>query len=125
MIMPSLIGIGELDSKFGLLILIYFQRTIHNMMYNALKSFIEMDPNLFDDCLKEHERLKNVEKDIETERQRRWQAIREMACKKDMLKMSSIVVDEIAAVKGLSENIDELNLGTNNVRDKNGSTGLS
>jgi serine/threonine-protein phosphatase 2A regulatory subunit B' len=29
---------------------IYIYRTIHGLVYNALKIFMEMDPELFDQC---------------------------------------------------------------------------
>lgn len=58
----SLIGISELicvisvDDKciFRLIVILLIRRTIHGLIYNALKLFMEMNQKLFDECTQQY-----------------------------------------------------------------------
>lgn len=49
------------------------------MVYNAMKLFMEINPQLFDDCSHEYTEQQNTAAARERERQRRWAAIEEQA----------------------------------------------
>ncbi|KAL1841350.1 hypothetical protein VTJ49DRAFT_7130 [Mycothermus thermophilus] len=57
----------------------HWNRTIHGMVYNAMKLFMEINPQLFDDCSHEYTEQQNTAAQRERERQRRWAAIEEQA----------------------------------------------
>lgn len=54
-------------------------RTIHGMVYNAMKLFMEINPQLFDDCSHEYTEQQNNAAAREALRQRKWAAIQEQA----------------------------------------------
>ncbi|CAI4210283.1 unnamed protein product [Parascedosporium putredinis] len=57
----------------------HWNRTIHGMVYNAMKLFMEINPQLFDDCSHEYTEQQNSAAARENMRQRKWQAIAEQA----------------------------------------------
>ncbi|BFZ59932.1 serine/threonine-protein phosphatase 2A 56 kDa regulatory subunit delta isoform [Saitoella coloradoensis] len=57
----------------------HWNRTIHGMIFNALKLFMEISPSLFDECSNEYKIAKESGDQREREREERWQAIVEMA----------------------------------------------
>jgi serine/threonine-protein phosphatase 2A regulatory subunit B' len=54
-------------------------RTIHGMVYNAMKLFMEINPQLFDDCSHEYTEQQNSAAAREANRERKWAAITEQA----------------------------------------------
>jgi serine/threonine-protein phosphatase 2A regulatory subunit B' len=66
-------------------------RTIHGMVYNAMKLFMEINPQLFDDCSHEYTEQQNNAGAREALRERKWAAIQEQASKR---KKSNGVSDE-------------------------------
>ncbi|KAK7747159.1 serine/threonine-protein phosphatase 2A 56 kDa regulatory subunit delta isoform [Diatrype stigma] len=56
--------------------------TIHGMVYNAMKLFMEINPQLFDDCSHEYTEQQNNAAAREALRERKWAAITEQAGKK-------------------------------------------
>ena len=56
-----------------------FLRTIHNMVYNALKLFMDMNPPLFDECTSNYKPQRQFEKDKTVERQQAWENVRQKA----------------------------------------------
>lgn len=54
-------------------------RTIHGMVYNAMKLFMEVNPQLFDDCSHEYTESQNNAEQRAQARQARWDKIAEMA----------------------------------------------
>lgn len=60
----------------------HWNRTIHGMVYNAMKLFMEINPQLFDDCSHEYTEQQNSAADREAMRERKWAAIRELANKR-------------------------------------------
>ncbi|XDV43892.1 hypothetical protein PO909_012281 [Leuciscus waleckii] len=54
-------------------------RTIHGLIYNALKLFMEMNQKLFDDCTQQFRAEKNKEKAKLKEREEAWIKIESLA----------------------------------------------
>lgn len=54
-------------------------RTIHGMVYNAMKLFMEINPQLFDDCSHEYTEQQNTAAEREALRERKWAALGEKA----------------------------------------------
>ncbi|KAK4114528.1 protein phosphatase 2A regulatory B subunit [Canariomyces notabilis] len=57
----------------------HWNRTIHGMVYNAMKLFMEINPQLFDDCSHEYTEQQNSAASREALRERKWAAIQEQA----------------------------------------------
>ncbi|KIJ44012.1 hypothetical protein M422DRAFT_60177 [Sphaerobolus stellatus SS14] len=57
----------------------HWNRTIHGMVYNALKLFMEINPELFDECLQNYKEGRIREHQRLQERYHNWQKMREMA----------------------------------------------
>ncbi|KAK3903436.1 phosphatase 2A regulatory B subunit-domain-containing protein [Staphylotrichum tortipilum] len=60
----------------------HWNRTIHGMVYNAMKLFMEINPQLFDDCSHEYTEQQNSAASREALRQRKWAAIQDQANRK-------------------------------------------
>lgn len=54
-------------------------RTIHGMVYNAMKLFMEINPQLFDDCSHDYTEQQNSAAEREALRERKWAALSEKA----------------------------------------------
>jgi len=59
----------------------HWNRTIHGMVYNALKLFMEINPELFDECLQQYKDSRIRERQRLQERYENWQKMRELALK--------------------------------------------
>ncbi|KAJ2969154.1 hypothetical protein NQ176_g8819 [Zarea fungicola] len=57
----------------------HWNRTIHGMVYNAMKLFMEINPQLFDDCSHEYTEHQNSAAEREAIRERKWAALGEQA----------------------------------------------
>ncbi|MGH0171060.1 UNVERIFIED_CONTAM: hypothetical protein FKN15_060196 [Acipenser sinensis] len=57
----------------------FIYRTIHGLIYNALKLFMEMNQKLFDDCTQQFRAEKNKEKLKSKEREEAWVKIENLA----------------------------------------------
>lgn len=53
----------------------HWNKTIHGLIYNALKLFMEMNQTLFDDCTKKYKPDRMQERERLKERERMWRAI--------------------------------------------------
>ncbi|KAI1849404.1 hypothetical protein JX265_008558 [Neoarthrinium moseri] len=60
----------------------HWNRTIHGMVYNAMKLFMEINPQLFDDCSHEYTEQQNNAPAREALRERKWAAIKDQAAKR-------------------------------------------
>ncbi|RYP66109.1 hypothetical protein DL770_008879 [Monosporascus sp. CRB-9-2] len=67
----------------------HWNRTIHGMVYNAMKLFMEINPQLFDDCSHEYTEQQNNASAREALRERKWAAITEQAGKRHPNAVSS------------------------------------
>ncbi|CAH0021002.1 unnamed protein product [Clonostachys rhizophaga] len=57
----------------------HWNRTIHGMVYNAMKLFMEINPQLFDDCSHDYTEQQNSAAEREAIRERKWAALAEKA----------------------------------------------
>ncbi|KAL6235520.1 hypothetical protein BDW75DRAFT_250838 [Aspergillus navahoensis] len=57
----------------------HWNRTIHSMVYNAMKMFMEINPQLFDECSHEYNERQNSAEMREKARQSRWEKVAERA----------------------------------------------
>ncbi|KAI9898709.1 hypothetical protein N3K66_007069 [Trichothecium roseum] len=57
----------------------HWNRTIHGMVYNAMKLFMEINPQLFDDCSHDYTEQQNSAAEREALRERKWAALGEKA----------------------------------------------
>ncbi|KAK3359735.1 phosphatase 2A regulatory B subunit-domain-containing protein [Lasiosphaeria hispida] len=62
----------------------HWNRTIHGMVYNAMKLFMEINPQLFDDCSHEYTEHQNNASAREALRERKWAAITDQANKRKL-----------------------------------------
>jgi serine/threonine-protein phosphatase 2A regulatory subunit B' len=56
-------------------------RTIHGMVYNAMKLFMEINPQLFDDCSHDYNEHQNSADQREEARKAKWDKLNEQAAK--------------------------------------------
>ena len=54
-------------------------RTIHGMVYNAMKLFMEVNPQLFDECSHEYTESQNNAQQRQQARQAKWDRLSELA----------------------------------------------
>jgi len=59
----------------------HWNRTIHSLVYNALKLFMDLSPKLFDDCTNQYKHKRNAEKQKAKEREEWWQNVEERAAR--------------------------------------------
>ncbi|KII89203.1 hypothetical protein PLICRDRAFT_40838 [Plicaturopsis crispa FD-325 SS-3] len=57
----------------------HWNRTIHGMVYNALKLFMEINPDLFDESMQQYKQRKLEERQHAVDRYEAWQKMRELA----------------------------------------------
>jgi len=57
----------------------HWNRTIHGMVYNAMKLFMEVNPQLFDDCSHDYAESQNNADQRQQSRQLRWDKLSELA----------------------------------------------
>ncbi|KAI9781228.1 MAG: Serine/threonine-protein phosphatase 2A 56 kDa regulatory subunit delta isoform [Peltula sp. TS41687] len=57
----------------------HWNRTIHSMVYNAMKLFMEINPQLFDECSHEYTEMQNTAEQRQRARQTKWDRITEQA----------------------------------------------
>jgi serine/threonine-protein phosphatase 2A regulatory subunit B' len=57
----------------------HWNRTIHGMVYNAMKLFMEVNPQLFDDCSHDYAESQNNATQRQQSRQDRWDKLAKLA----------------------------------------------
>lgn len=60
----------------------HWNRTIHGMVYNALKVFVEINPQLFEECQQGYREHKRMEAERSMQRYEEWMHLREVATKR-------------------------------------------
>jgi serine/threonine-protein phosphatase 2A regulatory subunit B' len=103
------------------------------MVYNAMKLFMEINPQLFDDCSHEYTEQQNSAAAREALRQRKWAAIQDQANQRkaingsaapagpsvmSMAQSSLPRVDEVDATEDNQKRLDSLNLQDGDRRDR-------
>ncbi|XP_032578009.1 serine/threonine-protein phosphatase 2A 56 kDa regulatory subunit gamma isoform isoform X1 [Drosophila sechellia] len=57
----------------------HWNKTIHGLIYNALKLFMEMNQRLFDECSKNYKQEKQMEREKLSQREELWQQVESLA----------------------------------------------
>jgi hypothetical protein len=60
----------------------HWNRTIHSMVYNAMKMFMEINPQLFDECSLEYNEQQSHSEQREKTRRNRWDQVADLAEKR-------------------------------------------
>ncbi|KAG8988741.1 Serine/threonine-protein phosphatase 2A 56 kDa regulatory subunit delta isoform [Tulasnella sp. JGI-2019a] len=72
----------------------HWNRTIHGMIYNALKLFMEINPELFDECVQTYKRNRIQERQALVERYEKWQLMRSVAARHAGGKLPKSIADQ-------------------------------
>lgn len=67
------------DSDYHVTVELTPNRTIHGMVYNAMKLFMEVNPQLFDDCSHEYTESQNNADQRQRARQEKWDRLASLA----------------------------------------------
>jgi len=59
----------------------HWNRTIHGLVYNALKLFMEISPKLFDECTNKYKQTRQLERKKQKDREEAWQRLEESAAR--------------------------------------------
>ncbi|CAN8095689.1 unnamed protein product [Discula destructiva] len=86
----------------------HWNRTIHGMVYNAMKLFMEINPQLFDDCSQEYTEHQNSAEAREKQRERKWAAIQELANKQKA--NGSGTIEDVDGTEDNQKRLDSLRL---------------
>ncbi|KAJ4346771.1 serine/threonine-protein phosphatase 2A 56 kDa regulatory subunit delta isoform [Didymosphaeria variabile] len=82
----------------------HWNRTIHGMVYNAMKLFMEVNPQLFDDCSHDYAESQNNASERERSRQSRWEKLEKLA---EARKNGDVVDNKVASKVGSPMRLDE------------------
>lgn len=84
-------------------------RTIHGMVYNAMKLFMEINPQLFDDCSHEYTEQQNSAGAREALRERKWADLGERAAARRVsMKSATGNADATRTTTGSMARVDEV-----------------
>lgn len=78
------------------------------MVYNAMKLFMEINPQLFDDCSQEYTEQQNSAPAREKQRERKWAAIQELAAKRKA--SGGAIAEEADGTEDNQKRLDSLRL---------------
>ncbi|KAI9846326.1 MAG: hypothetical protein M1837_004179 [Sclerophora amabilis] len=78
----------------------HWNRTIHGMVYNAMKLFMEINPQLFDDCSHDYTEMQNNAEQRQLTRQNKWDAISAQAKRAQVNGNSNKIRSGMGALKG-------------------------
>lgn len=81
-------------------------RTIHQMVYSAMKLFMEINPTLFDECTSEYAAIQESAPQRQAERENVWKILEEKASSKRK------AMDAAAASEGLKSSAPQLRAGS-------------
>ncbi|KAL1597037.1 serine/threonine-protein phosphatase 2A 56 kDa regulatory subunit delta isoform [Paraconiothyrium brasiliense] len=82
----------------------HWNRTIHGMVYNAMKLFMEVNPQLFDDCSHDYAESQNNASERERSRQSRWEKLEKLA---EARKNGDVVDNKVASKVGSPMRLDD------------------
>jgi len=63
----------------------HWNKTIHGLIYNALKVFMEMNQTLFDECTKQYKEEKENEEEVARKRQKTWDDVYAIAKQNELV----------------------------------------
>ncbi|KAI0150290.1 phosphatase 2A regulatory B subunit-domain-containing protein [Xylariaceae sp. FL1272] len=94
----------------------HWNRTIHGMVYNAMKLFMEINPQLFDDCSHDYNEQQNNAPARQALRDRKWAAITDQASKKSNGPAGTALSDSVTDDN--QKRLDSLKLQDGDRRDR-------
>lgn len=80
------------------------------MVYNAMKLFMEINPQLFDDCSHEYTEHQNSAASREQQREHKWAAIQELANKRKANGQATGTTEEVDGTEDNQKRLDSLRL---------------
>ncbi|WKY08817.1 hypothetical protein Q1695_001753 [Nippostrongylus brasiliensis] len=89
-------------------------RTIHGLIYNALKLLMEINQKLFDECSQNYTKERSLEKIRQEEKERKWDMIEESARRNPSYCEVKAVFGD---VNGITCEMEELTLNPKGVAD--------
>jgi len=106
----------------------HWNRTIHGMVYNAMKLFMEINPQLFDDCSHDYTEQQNSAAAREALRERKWASIADQAAQRRSANGAASSgrahagslsrVDEVDGTEDNQKRLDSLKLQDGDRRDR-------
>lgn len=96
----------------------HWNKTIHGLMYNALKLFMEMNQKLFDDCTMQYKAERQREKERNKQRDDAWNKVQNLAMTNPKFKTISLLKSPTDSVPRAPENNRHNN--SNSVTDEEG-----
>ncbi|KAK1710347.1 hypothetical protein CaCOL14_004325 [Colletotrichum acutatum] len=106
----------------------HWNRTIHGMVYNAMKLFMEINPQLFDDCSHDYTEQQNSAAAREALRERKWASISDQAEQRRSANGAPTAgrahagslsrVDEVDGTEDNQKRLDSLKLQDGDRRDR-------
>lgn len=92
-------------------------RTIHGMVYNAMKLFMEINPQLFDDCSHDYNELQNSADKREQARKAKWDKLNDQA---EKMKSGQVVAPARPKADADATQDSQQRLETLKLHDENG-----
>lgn len=96
----------------------HWNKTIHGLIYNALKLFMEMNQKLFDDCTMQYKAERQREKERNKQRDDAWNKVQNLAMTNPKFKTISLLKSPTDSVPRAPENNRHNN--SNSVTDEEG-----
>lgn len=98
----------------------HWNKTIHGLIYNALKLFMEMDQHLFDECTTAYKAERQKEKQVLVQREEAWKKIHSKALEnpiKDQLR--DYDVSHFSPINNVDNDMRDLSIEDNQDEDAN------
>ncbi|KAI9822660.1 MAG: Serine/threonine-protein phosphatase 2A 56 kDa regulatory subunit delta isoform [Pycnora praestabilis] len=76
----------------------HWNRTIHGMVYNAMKLFMEINPQLFDDCSHDYTEMQNSAEQRQQARQSKWDKLAQQAKQKQNGKIPAVIAPSTSSL---------------------------
>ncbi|KAM5478361.1 serine/threonine-protein phosphatase 2A 56 kDa regulatory subunit delta isoform [Microsporum canis] len=87
----------------------HWNRTIHSMVYTAMKMFMEINPQLFDDCSHDYREYQNSAEAREKSRQEKWDRLAEMAkARREKAQLSAAEGSKSSDAAGSNDGLDPI-----------------
>ncbi|EEH36849.2 serine/threonine protein phosphatase 2A [Paracoccidioides lutzii Pb01] len=97
----------------------HWNRTIHSMVYNAMKLFMEISPQLFDDCSHDYTELQSTAEAREKNRQSKWDRLQQLAqSRQSTAGTSSLAHTSSSEEQGQSSHVDDMDTATHDSQQR-------
>ncbi|XP_056020832.1 serine/threonine-protein phosphatase 2A 56 kDa regulatory subunit gamma isoform isoform X2 [Ostrea edulis] len=85
----------------------HWNKTIHGLIYNALKLFMEMNQKLFDDCTQQYKTERQKEKEKNKQREDNWYKVQNLAMGNPQFKQFAYINSEKSGNPGTPNSLEE------------------